>query len=283
MMNLIERARADGRQKFGSGFFDLIVIDEAHRSVYRKYRAIFDWFDAPLVGLTATPKDEVDKNTYDLFELETGVPTDAYDLKQAVEDEFLVPPRARDVPMQFPREGIRYDDLSEEEKEAWDAADWGEDGPPDSVDPAAVNDWLFNEDTIDKMLEQLMRDGLKVDEGETLGKTIIFAVNQKHAEFIESRFDASLNKQNLEAWMERLSARPHHVGSPHGKADGFSYSAALKGKGEPWAYENMNAWLLKPNSYAPGTRMAFAGIGNTQQRADVIAYLKSISPKAPNP
>ena len=127
MMNLIERGRADGHQRFGPGYFDLIVIDEAHRSVYRKYKAIFDWFDAPLVGLTATPKDEVDKNTYDLFELETGVPTDAYDLKQAVADEFLVPPKARDVPMKFPREGIKYDDLTEEEKEEWDAADWGED------------------------------------------------------------------------------------------------------------------------------------------------------------
>ncbi|MES3043996.1 DEAD/DEAH box helicase family protein [Sphingomonas faeni] len=191
MLNLIERARADGRQRFGPGFFDMVVIDEAHRSVYRKYRAIFDWFDAPLVGLTATPKDEVDKNTYDLFELESGVPTDAYDLKQAVAEEFLVPPRARDVPMKFPREGIRYDDLSEDEKEAWDAAEWGEDGPPDSVDPSAVNDWLFNTDTIDKMLEQLMRDGQRVDDGETLGKTIIFAKNHRHAEFIVERFDAS--------------------------------------------------------------------------------------------
>jgi type I restriction enzyme R subunit len=191
MMNLIERGRADGHQRLGAGYFDLIVIDEAHRSVYRKYKAIFDWFDAPLVGLTATPKDEVDKNTYDLFELETGVPTDAYDLKQAVADEWLVPPKARDVPMKFPREGIKYDDLSEEEKEAWDAAEWGENGPPDSVDPSAVNDWLFNKDTIDKMLEQLMRDGLKVDEGEKLGKTIIFAKNHRHAEFIVERFDAN--------------------------------------------------------------------------------------------
>jgi len=191
MMNLIDRARSEGRQRFGPGFFDLIVIDEAHRSVYRKYRAIFDWFDAPLIGLTATPKDEVDKNTYDLFELETGVPTDAYDLKEAVADGFLVPPRARDVPLKFPREGIRYDELTEEEKDAWDAAEWGEGGPPDSVEPSAVNDWLFNKDTIDKMLEQLMRDGLYVDDGETLGKTIVFAKNHDHAQFIVERFDAN--------------------------------------------------------------------------------------------
>ncbi|MES2289944.1 MAG: DEAD/DEAH box helicase family protein [Pseudomonadota bacterium] len=197
MMNLIEKARAAGDQRFGPGFFDLVIIDEAHRSVYRKYKAIFDWFDAPLLGLTATPKSEVDRNTYSLFELEydpvtrQGVPTDAYELKQAVTDGFLVPPRAIDVPLKFPREGIRYDDLSEEEKEAWDAAEWGEDGPPDGVDAAAVNDWLFNRNTIDQMLRQLMEDGLKVDGGDRLGKTIIFAKNHKHAEYIVKRFDAN--------------------------------------------------------------------------------------------
>ena len=197
MMNLIEKARQAGDQRFGPGFFDLVIIDEAHRSVYRKYKAIFDWFDAPLLGLTATPRGEVDRNTYDLFELEwdpvtkMGVPTDAYELKQAVTDGWLVPPRAIDVPLRFPRDGIRYDDLSEEEKEAWDAADWGEDGPPDGVDASAVNDWLFNKNTIDQMLKQLMEDGLKIDGGDRLGKTIIFAKNHKHAEFIVERFNAN--------------------------------------------------------------------------------------------
>lgn len=191
MMNLIEKARADGRQRMGPGYFDLIIIDEAHRSVYRKYKAIFDWFDAPLLGLTATPKDEIDKNTYSLFELEDGVPTDAYDLPQAVRDEFLVPPRAIDVPLKFPRDGIKYDDLSDENKEAWDALDWGEEGPPDGVDAADVNDWLFNQNTIDQMLKQLMEDGQKVAGGDLLGKTIIFAKNHRHAEFIVERFDAN--------------------------------------------------------------------------------------------
>src|ERR1019366_5491009 len=76
MMGLIDEMQ-DGRRRFGPGHFDLIVIDEAHRSVYQKYRAIFDYFDSLLVGLTATPKDEIDINTYQLFELERGVPTDA--------------------------------------------------------------------------------------------------------------------------------------------------------------------------------------------------------------
>ena len=78
MMGLIEESR-DGQSRFGVGHFDLVIIDEAHRSVYQKYGAIFDYFDSLLVGLTATPKDEVDRNTYRLFELEDGVPTDNYD------------------------------------------------------------------------------------------------------------------------------------------------------------------------------------------------------------
>lgn len=191
MMNQIERGRQEGKRRFGPGYFDLIIVDEAHRSVYRKYKAIFDWFDAPLLGLTATPKDEIDKNTYSLFELEDGVPTDAYDLKQAVTDGFLVPPRAIDVPLRYPRAGIRYDDLTDAEKDEWDALDWGEDGPPDEVDAADVNDWLFNINTIDLMLKQLMEDGLKVAGGDRLGKTIIFAKNHRHAEFIVERFDAN--------------------------------------------------------------------------------------------
>jgi type I restriction enzyme, R subunit len=169
-----------------------VIIDEAHRSVYQKFGAIFDYFDSLLVGLTATPKDEIDRNTYSLFELESGVPTDAYTLDEAVRDTFLVPPRAVSVPLRFQREGIKYDDLSEEEKEEWDAKEWNEDGQvPDRVEADAVNKWLFNKDTVDKVLEHLMTHGQKVAGGDRLGKTIIFAKNQPHAEFIGERFDAN--------------------------------------------------------------------------------------------
>ena len=123
MVGKIDEYRADGTRRFGVGHFDLVVIDEAHRSVYRKYRGIFDYFDSLLVGLTATPKDEVDKNTYDLFDLETGVPTDAYSLDDAIKDGFLVPPRGVSVPLKFVREGIHYNDLSENEKVKWDELD----------------------------------------------------------------------------------------------------------------------------------------------------------------
>ncbi len=191
MMNLIDDT-ADGKRRFGVGHFDLVVIDEAHRSVYRKYGAIFDYFDSLLVGLTATPKDEVDRDTYRLFELQRGVPTDAYGLDEAVKDGYLVPPRAVSVPVKFIRQGLRYDDLSEDEKEQWDAIEWDEDGNvPRQVDPPAINKWLFNADTVDKVLEHLMTHGLKVAAGDRVGKTIIFAKNHDHAQFIAQRFDAN--------------------------------------------------------------------------------------------
>src|SRR2546429_1703899 len=153
----------DGTRRFGVGHFDLVIIDEAHRSVYQKYRAIFEYFDSLLVGLTATPKDEVDRNTYNLFELETGVPTDNYGLGEAVRDGFLGAAKSVSVPLKFQREGILYDQLSEEEKEEWDALEWNEEGEiPERVEAAAVNKWLFNKDTVDKVLEHLMTRGTKV-------------------------------------------------------------------------------------------------------------------------
>lgn len=191
MMGLIDDTR-DGQRRFGPGHFDLVIIDEAHRSVFQKYRSIFDYFDSLLVGLTATPKDEIDRNTYSLFELESGVPTDAYPLADAVNDKFLVPPESVSVPLKFQRQGIRYDDLPEEDKEQWDALEWDEDGNvPDRVEADAVNKWLFNKDTVDKVLEHLMRRGLHVVGGDRLGKTILFAKNQDHAKYIVERFDAN--------------------------------------------------------------------------------------------
>lgn len=190
MMNLIDEVD-DQARRFGPGYFDLIVIDEAHRSVYAKYGAIFNYFDALLVGLTATPKDEVDHNTYRLFHLEDGVPTDTYSLDEAVDAGYLVPPKGVSVGTKFLRQGIKYEDLTEEEKDQWDTLEWGEDGPPDEVGAEELNRFLFNEDTVDKVLATLMIDGYKVAGGDRLGKTIIFAKSQKHAEFIGKRFDVA--------------------------------------------------------------------------------------------
>ncbi len=191
MMGLIDETQ-NGLRRFGPGHFDLIVIDEAHRSVYKKYGAIFEYFDALLVGLTATPKDEVDRDTYKLFDLERGVPTDAYDLEDAVNDGFLVRARPVAVPIKFVQQGITYDDLSDEEKEEWDEIEWDESGQvPARVEAGAINQWLMNEDTVDKVLAHLMTRGIRVAGGDRVGKTIIFAKNHAHALYIAERFDAN--------------------------------------------------------------------------------------------
>ncbi|WP_020177428.1 DEAD/DEAH box helicase family protein [Methylopila sp. M107] len=193
MMNLID-GKGDGKRAFGPGHFDLVVIDEAHRSVYQRYRAIFEYFDSFLVGLTATPREDVDHDTYALFDLEDGVPTDAYSLDEAVRDGHLVPPEAISVPLKIIRSGLRYDDLSPEEKDQWDMLEWGEDEIPDSVEAAEINKRLFNENTIDQVIAHFMEKGVKVEGGDRLGKTIVFAKNQAHAEFIEERFNAAYSE-----------------------------------------------------------------------------------------
>jgi type I restriction enzyme R subunit len=190
MMNLIDAEDSHGVKRFGMGHFDLVIIDEAHRSVYQKYGAIFAYFDSLLSGLTATPREEIDRNTYELFEREIGLPTDEYGLDQAVADGFLVPFKPISVPLRFPREGISYAALSDEDKAQWDLLDW-EEGVQNAgrVDSGAVNAWLFNTDTVDKGLEVLMTKGCLDAGSDRLGKSVIFARNHKHAEFIRERFD----------------------------------------------------------------------------------------------
>src|SRR5260370_6295207 len=187
MLRLIDETK-DDKRTFTVGALDLVIIGEAHRSVYQKYRAIFEYFDSYLVGLTATPKDEVDHNTYGLFELEDGVPTDAYGLEEAVKDGFLVPPKSVSVPLKFQREGIKYAQLTEEEKERWDAIEWDEDGTvPGTVEPEALNKWLFNEDTVDRGLQHVMERAQKVAGGGPLGQTSVFSKDHKHAQVIAGR------------------------------------------------------------------------------------------------
>jgi len=190
MMRLIDAEDGKGIKRFGVGHFDLVIIDEAHRSVYQKYGAIFSYFDSLLTGLTATPRDEIDRNTYQLFELDIGMPTDEYGLDQAVADGFLVPFRPISVSLKFPREGIRYDDLSGEEQAEWDLLDWDEDVQRSGqVDSGALNNWLFNANTIDQGLKVLMTQGCPRGNGDGIGKTVIFARNHRHAQFIQERFD----------------------------------------------------------------------------------------------
>ena len=189
ILNRIDSDWQGPNRTVGVGYFDLIIIDEAHRSIYKKYGAIFDYFDALLVGLTATPKDETDRDTFKFFDLPNDLPTYDYPLSKAVDDTYLVPYRGVSVPLKFMQQGIQYDDLTETEKEQFEETFSDEAGNiPDGFDPAELNTWLFNRDTVEKVLIHLMTNGLKIEGGDRLGKSIIFAKNHAHAQFIVERF-----------------------------------------------------------------------------------------------
>ncbi|MBA9087264.1 type I restriction enzyme R subunit [Fontibacillus solani] len=189
MMNAIdETKRQDGKKLFTPGHFDLIIVDESHRSIYKKYGDIFEYYDAMLLGLTATPKDEIDKNTYSIFELENGVPTFAYELEKAVEDEYLVDYQVLEKKTKIMEDGIHYDELSDEEKEEFEKTFDDDETVDDSIANTAINEWLFNANTIDLVLDELMEKGLRVEGGDKLGKTIIFAKSSRHAQAIVERF-----------------------------------------------------------------------------------------------
>lgn len=190
MMNCIDSVKDEKGKLFTCGHFDLVICDEAHRSIYNKYKDIFNYFDAPLVGLTATPKDEIDKNTYGIFDLENGVPTYGYELAQAVKDGYLVDFITVETRLKFIEEGIAYDELSEEDKAAYEETFEFEDGElPERINSSALNTWIFNKDTIKQVLNVLMKDGLRIDYGQKIGKTIIFAKNHDHAEKILEVFN----------------------------------------------------------------------------------------------
>ncbi len=191
ILNVIDDTKSkDGRQLFTSAHFDLIIIDESHRSIFKKYRAIFEYFDAVMVGLTATPKTDVDRNTYEFFEMEHGVPTYAYDYETAVyQDHVLVPYYNYEVKTKFLEEGITYDELSDADKERYEEDFIEDDTMPEFIPSADLNKFVFNETTVDIVLQDLMERGIKVAGGDRLGKTIIFAQNKRHAEFILERFN----------------------------------------------------------------------------------------------
>lgn len=190
MMNAIdEKKNKYGERLFSPGHFDLIICDEVHRSIYKKYQEIFEYFDGMLLGMTATPKNEIDKNTYGVFDLERGVPTFAYELEKAVEEGYLVNYSTLEYKTKIMEDGIHYHDLSDEEKEEFEKTFEDDYRVKEDIASSAVNTWLFNADTIDKVLKELMEKGLKVEGGDKLGKTIIFAKNSLHAKAIVERFN----------------------------------------------------------------------------------------------
>ncbi|MBD3636816.1 MAG: DEAD/DEAH box helicase family protein [Crocinitomicaceae bacterium] len=196
MINKIDKVKDEKGRYFGVGHFDLIILDEAHRSIYNKYQAIFEYFDAIQVGLTATPKSAIDHNTYEIFDCENDDPTFFYPLEEAV-PKYLVPYKNIDVKTKFIREGIKYAELSEVDKKKYEETfkDKATGLFPEEIHSSAMNKKLFNSDTVDKVLDALMQNGLKIEGGDKLGRTIIFAVNQDHAEFIVERFEKRYPEQ----------------------------------------------------------------------------------------
>ena len=174
---------------FTTGRFDLIIIDEAHRSIFNRYGSIFKYFDSFLIGLTATPKNEVDANTYQIFGCEAGMPNYDYSLDDAIHDKYLVGYTVRNRTSKLLTQGIDYNSLSDDEKKQFDEYIDDDLPTPDFTIPGnELFKYLFNKDTCCQVLEDLMQWGLRVDGGETMGKTIIFAYNHKHAQMIVDCF-----------------------------------------------------------------------------------------------
>ena len=193
MINYIDKEE----KKFSVGRFDLIIIDEAHRSVFGRYGAIFNYFDSLLIGLTATPRDEIDRSTYELLQMDNGEPNFSYDLEEAVADGYLIPYETLQYHSKIMDSGIKWDDLPKEQQdkleEVWTyekaLAGMGDDEEYHrDIESREIFSYLINNDTIDKVLQELMNKGLKVNSGEEIGKSIIFAMNHLHAEQIVKRF-----------------------------------------------------------------------------------------------
>ena len=175
---------------FSTGRFDLILIDEAHRSIFNKYGAIFEYFDSFLIGLTATPKSDVDFNTYRIFNCESGEPNFAYSLDEAVKDGYLVPYKVINRTTKGLKRGFKYGDLSDDEKRQLEEAynDYTP-SPEFTISSSKLFREIYNENTCDVVIQNLMNDGLKVNQGDLLGKSIIFAYDHKHAQMIVDRFN----------------------------------------------------------------------------------------------
>ena len=182
--------------EYNSAYFDLIIVDEAHRTIYKKYKAIFEYFDAFILGLTATPTDEVHRNTYEFFQTGDKEPTDSYSLDIAIKDGNLVPFKAKEIDLGIVKRGIKYEDLSEDEKEEYESK-FEED--EEEISSSEINERVLNKETNEEVLKKLHSDGLKINDGNKIGKTIIFARNKKHAEYIKEIFDLLYPHRTKEA------------------------------------------------------------------------------------
>ena len=172
------------------GFFDLIIADESHRSIYNKYRDLFDYFDAMQVGLTATPVKFISRNTFDMFDCETTDPTFEFGLDAAINNEppYLAPFRVKDLTTDFLRDGIHYNQLSEAQQRQLEEDLGEEEARQTTIAGKDIGRKIFSEDTDRIILENLINNGIRDETGSLVGKTIIFAQRQDHAEHLEKMF-----------------------------------------------------------------------------------------------
>jgi type I restriction enzyme R subunit len=173
--------------KFSVGFFDLIICDESHRSIYKVYRDILEYFDSHIIGLTATPVDFIDRNTFDFFGCGTEDPTFNFSVEDAWNHipPYLIEPRVIDASTDFLRKGIKYSEMTEEQRQQIDEE--GYDGAAIDYEKEELEKKITNKDTNRYILRTLMEKGIKV--GDYIGKTIIFAKNKEHANLLDSLFN----------------------------------------------------------------------------------------------
>lgn len=177
------------KNPYGIGHFDLIIVDEAHRSLFNKYAEIFTYFDSLMIGLTATPRNDIHKSTYKVFNLDDGIPNYEYDVVKGVKDGYLTYYRALDRTPDILKNGVTYENLSEDEKEQYEELFTDDDGTiPEKIEGKEFYSIITNKDTIREVLKDLMEEGLKVNNGDILGKTIIFARDHRHALLIQEEF-----------------------------------------------------------------------------------------------
>jgi type I restriction enzyme R subunit len=174
-------------QKFNPGFFDLIVFDEAHRSIFRRFTEVIEYFDARMIGLTATPANFIDRDTFRVFNCDNATPTFLYEYQQAVKDGFLVDFSLYQARTGFQRKGIKGADLTEEDRNA--LIEQGID--PDAIDYAGteIEIEVSNKDTLRKQWEEIMEVCFKDQSGQLPGKTIVFAMTKAHAHRIAEVFE----------------------------------------------------------------------------------------------
>ncbi len=179
--------------KFTPGFFDLIIFDEAHRSIFQRFSEVIDYFDARMIGLTATPASFIDRDTFRVFGCADNTPTFLYDYKTAVKEKFLVDFSLYQAQTGFQRKGIKGVDLSEEDKNALIAQ--GLD--PDEIDYSGtdIEVEISNKDTLRKQWEEIWDVCLKDRSGQLPGKTIIFAMTKEHAQRIREVFEEMYPQQ----------------------------------------------------------------------------------------